>query len=156
MERVPADLAALAVRMVDRFRPDAENRQVQLVFNDQTGGSLQPVQVDPGRIEQIISNLLTNALRHTPAGGSISVILCRKGENAVLSVADTGPGIAEEALPRIFERFYRADKARSRDSGGVGLGLAIARQLALAHGGDLTAFNRPGSGAEFTLVLPAA
>lgn len=156
MERVEADLAVIAGRAVDRFRPDAESRQVQLVFNDQTGGSLRPVQIDPGRIEQIINNLLTNALRYTPEGGSISVTLCRKGESALLSVADTGPGIPEEALPRIFERFYRADKARSRNSGGVGLGLAIARQLAMAHGGDLTASNRPGSGAEFTLVLPAA
>ena len=156
MERVEADLAALAARTVDRFRPEAENRQVQLVFNDQTGGSLQPVRVDPGRIEQIINNLLTNALRYTPEGGSVSVTLCRKADSALLSVADTGPGIPEEALPRIFERFYRADKGRSRDSGGVGLGLAIARQLALAHGGDLTASNRRGSGAEFTLVLPAA
>ncbi len=154
MERVSTDLSALAGRTVDRFRPDADTRQVQLVYNDQTGGSLPPVQVDPGRIEQIINNLLTNALRHTPVDGSVAVTLCRKGENAVLSVADTGPGIPDEALPRIFERFYRADKARSRESGGAGLGLSIGRQLALAHGGDLTASNRAGSGAEFSLVLP--
>jgi signal transduction histidine kinase len=73
-----------------------------------------------------------------------------------LSIADNGPGIAVEDLPRVFDRFYRADKARSRESGGTGLGLAIARQLALAHGGDLSAANRPEGGAKFSLRLPAA
>lgn len=154
LERMPTDLAVLVGRSVDRFRPQGDSRQVQLAFNDQSGGSMPSMELDPGRIEQIINNLLTNALRHTLAGGSVSVTLCRKGENAILTVSDTGPGIPEDALPRIFERFYRADKARSRESGGVGLGLSIARQLALAHGGDLTAANRAGSGAEFTLRLP--
>ena len=110
--------------------------------------------MDAVRVEQIVNNLISNALRYTPSGGSVLATLCRKDDMAELAIADTGPGIPEEALPRIFERFYRADKARSRDSGGVGLGLSIARQLALAHGGSLTAANRAGSGAEFTLQLP--
>jgi signal transduction histidine kinase len=107
------------------------------------------------RVEQIIANLLSNALRHTPDGGRIVVRLGAQAGRLRLDVLDSGPGISPEALPHIFERFYRADRSRSRSEGGAGLGLAIARRLAELHGGVLEAANRPEGGAVFTLTLPA-
>ena len=106
------------------------------------------------RVEQILINLLSNALRFTPRGGSIRVAATARGEAVEVSVQDSGPGIPAEALPYIFERFYRSDKARAREGGGSGLGLAIARQLARAHGGELTAENAAEGGAVFRLRLP--
>jgi signal transduction histidine kinase len=109
--------------------------------------------MDAGRIEQILNNLLSNGLRYTPEGGSLALQLAVKQRQAELSLSDSGPGIPPEALPQLFERFFRVDRARSRQQGGTGLGLAIARQLALAHGGDLKAANRPEGGAVFTFVF---
>jgi two-component system sensor histidine kinase BaeS len=110
--------------------------------------------VDPGRVEQILANLMSNALRYTPPQGLIRVSLSCKNQQAVLAIHDSGPGIPEEALQKIFQRFYRGDRSRSREGGGTGLGLTIARQLAQAHGGDLTAANDPQGGATFTLTIP--
>jgi len=101
---------------------------------------------DPMRLEQILSNLLSNALRYTPQGGQVRLGLARQGQQVQLVVTDSGPGIPPEALAHIFERFYRADRSRSRAEGGSGLGLAIARQLAEAQGGTLTAANQPQGG----------
>jgi two-component system sensor histidine kinase BaeS len=109
---------------------------------------------DPIRLEQVLTNLLSNALRYTPTGGQIELGISTTAGTVQLSVHDSGPGIPAEALPSIFERFYRADKSRTRLEGGSGLGLAIARQLARLHGGDLTAANHPSGGALFTLTLP--
>jgi two-component system sensor histidine kinase BaeS len=109
---------------------------------------------DRDRLGQIVRNLLGNALRHTPSGGQVSVGVEESEGRAILLVQDTGSGIAAEDLPHIFDRFYRADKSRSRRGGGAGLGLAIARQLALAHGGDIAVESAPGRGATFTLSLP--
>ena len=154
LERGIVEMSKLASNVLDRFRPEANNRDVELVFEDRLAPGLPGSNLDGGRIEQVLNNLLSNALRHTPGGGKITLNLAQEGGQVVVRVADSGPGIPEEALPHIFERFYRADKARSRLDGGTGLGLAIARQLALAHGGDLTAQNGPQGGAEFTLRLP--
>ena len=123
-----------------------------------------------GAIEQILSNLLTNALRHTPDGGRIGCSLAASEHgipalspiphssttSVLLTIHDTGPGIPPDALPHLFERFYRADPSCNRLEGGTGLGLAIARQLAEAHGGALVASNRPQGGAVFTLTLPVS
>lgn len=156
LERARVDLPALVRRVVERFRPEAERREVRLEVDDgQAGQALAGLPLDGGRVEQILNNLLSNALRFTPEMGVVSVRVELAGEWAVVRVADSGPGIPPEALPRLFERFYRVDKSRSREAGGTGLGLAIARQLALAHGGDLTAANRPEGGAEFVLRLKA-
>jgi signal transduction histidine kinase len=110
--------------------------------------------IDPARIEQILNNLLSNALRYTPDGGKIEINLKADREKMLVSVHDNGSGISEENLPYIFERFYRADRSRSRSEGGSGLGLAIALQIAVLHGGTLTAGNHPQGGAVFTLSLP--
>jgi len=150
LERVPTDFPALVERTVARFDPQAGAQGVAIrrsLLDEPLTLSL-----DPQRIEQIINNLLDNALRYTPAGGTIEVTLTRSGNQAVLRVRDGGSGIPEEALPHIFERFYKADRSRGRS--GTGLGLSIARKLAQAHGGDLTAENHPDGGAIFTLVLP--
>ena len=109
---------------------------------------------DAGRLRQVLLILLDNALTYTPDDGSITVRVARAGGQARLEVRDSGPGIAPADLPHLFERFYRADKARR--SGGTGLGLAIGRWIAAAHGGRLTAANAPEGGALFTVTLPLA
>ncbi len=113
---------------------------------------------DPDRLREMLDNLLSNALRHTPAGGVVTIITTTTRADAIdVSVADTGEGIPAEHLPHLFDRFYRVDPARSRSTGGSGIGLTIARALARAHGGDLyAASDGPGRGATFTLTLPTA
>lgn len=154
LELIPTDLAGLAARVVERYQPQARPRGIDLSLNTLPAGQ-PPVTVDPTRIEQILGNLISNALRYTPEGGWIRLSLAPEGERAIrVTVRDSGPGIPEDALVHIFERFYRADKARSRAEGGSGLGLSIARQLAESHQGSLTAANHPEGGAVFTLTLP--
>ncbi len=152
LEKVPFDLSQLAARVTDRFKPQAAEMKVDLQFSSQ--GQCQEVVLDPGRVEQIIGNLISNALRHSPENGIVRIHLICSKHQAVLSVQDNGPGIPEGAQEKIFERFYRADQSRSRAEGGTGLGLAIARQLAEAQGGQLTASNHPAGGAEFRLLFP--
>jgi two-component system phosphate regulon sensor histidine kinase PhoR len=103
-----------------------------------------------------ISNLLSNAIRYTPAGGRIQAEWSRTAEGIVFSVKDTGPGIAPEHLPRLSERFYRVDRSRSRETGGTGLGLAITKHVAQRHGGELRIQSQVGQGSNFMLVLPAS
>ena len=105
-------------------------------------------------IHQIIYNLTDNAVKYTPPGSTVQVSLFREGDQVVLTVEDNGAGIPEEDLPRIFERFYRVDKARSRAAGGTGLGLAIVRDTVEKRGGTVEAANRPGGGAVFTVRWP--
>jgi signal transduction histidine kinase len=109
---------------------------------------------DAHLLERAVENLLGNALRYTPAGGTIRVGWHQEGDRIVFTVADTGPGIAPQDLPHLFEPLYRGESSRNRQTGGAGLGLAIARRVLRAHGGDLVAANRPGGGAEFTGWLP--
>src|SRR5262249_45035774 len=109
---------------------------------------------DRDRIKQALLNMVVNALQHTPPGGRVRVGLAREGARARLSVSDTGAGIAEEDLVRVFDRFYRADKARSRAIGGAGLGLAIVKWIAEAHDGAIEARSSPGQGSQFILWLP--
>src|SRR5205814_8116429 len=112
---------------------------------------------DPARRRELPDSLLSIALRHTPTDGSVTVRVGREGPAATVRVRDTGDGIAAEHLPHVFDRFYRVDPARSRATGGSGIGLTIARALAHAHGGDLRAASDGlGRGATFTLSLPAA
>lgn len=124
-------------------------------LDSQVPTGLPLVQVDPDRLGQALGNLLDNALRHTPPGGSVTVSAGRDGRDVALRVSDTGDGIPAEHLPHVFERFYRVDAARDRSNGGSGIGLAIAKALVDAHGGRITAASAgPGSGATFTLRLP--
>jgi two-component system sensor histidine kinase BaeS len=114
------------------------------------------VWADPGRLRQVLSNLLDNALVHTPPGGRVSISVHGGPPVVTIDVADTGPGIPAEHLPHVFDRFYRADPSRSRTTGGVGLGLAIARQMVEASGGTITAGSTPGAGTVFTIRWPSA
>jgi signal transduction histidine kinase len=153
LERTHTDLTPLVERMVERFQPQAGSQQVKLTLTTPTG-LIPQISADPIRLEQVLTNLLSNALRYTPTGGQIELSLASTDDSVWLRVHDSGPGIPEQALPYIFERFYRVDKSRARAEGGTGLGLAIARQLARLHGGDLTATNHAAGGALFTLILP--
>jgi signal transduction histidine kinase len=120
-----------------------------------TAQNLPPLWADAQRLSQVIGNLLDNALRHTPVGGTVRLTCARERSQLTLIVADNGEGIGADHLPRVFERFYRADAARDREHGGAGLGLAIARALIEAHGGSLAvASDGPGTGATFTITLP--
>ena len=120
--------------------------------------ALEQVEVegDPDRLKQLVLNLVDNALRYTPGGGTVALGLGREGAWAVLRVADTGPGIPPEHQARIFDRFYRVDQPRARGLGGSGLGLAICRWIAEAHGGRIEVESRPGAGATFRVFLPTA
>ncbi|MPZ15407.1 MAG: HAMP domain-containing protein [Chloroflexi bacterium] len=118
------------------------------------GNEAVSVRGDRDRLTELVWNLIENALRYTPTGGCVTVALRLQGKLAELTVADTGIGIPPEHLPRIFDRFYRVDRARSRAQGGSGLGLAIVRQVADDHSGDVRVSSRPGMGSSFTVVLP--
>ena len=113
------------------------------------------VRGDAGRLDQVLSNLVANALRHTPRGGTITLAATGIRDRVQLQVSDTGDGIAPEDLPYIFDRFWRADRARTHSSGSTGLGLAIASQLVKAHGGDIHVTSELGKGTTFTVDLPA-
>ena len=161
LEPTPTDLPVLVTRVVDRYRAQADARRVSL--NVSTSEHLPLILLDPGRMEQILGNLLSNALRYTPESGQIDLDTSSPPKGITMSddldivqiiVHDSGPGIPPEAIPHLFDRFFRGDRARSRDDGGSGLGLAIARKLTHAHGGDLTAQNHPHGGAVFILTLP--
>lgn len=111
---------------------------------------------DSDRLQQAVGNLLGNAARYTPQNGSVEVTLRREGDRAVLRVSDTGVGIAEEDLDRVFQRFWRADSARDRSSGGLGIGLAVTREIVERHKGTIRAARRPGGGSVFEIALPIA
>ncbi len=152
LEKQPLEIREWLPRVVDGFRAAAQQRKITL----QVSVPAEPVIVlaDAARLEQILHNLLGNALRHTPPGGQIEIVATADADQVRIQVHDSGPGLPPGEEERVFERFYRLDKSRNRASGGSGLGLSIARSLARAHGGDLTAANHPQGGAVFTLHLP--
>ncbi len=143
---------ALLERAAAAYRPQAEAQQVALTVH--SAASVPEVDVDPERMAQVLSNLLSNALRYTPAGGTITQSAAVHANSVQLRVEDTGAGIAPEALPHIFERFYRADPSRQQENGSSGLGLAIAKSIVEAHGGTMGVESAPGRGTHFTITLP--
>ncbi len=153
LHRAPTDFPSLIRRRVNALEPEALARsiQIQLALDD----ACPPLSLDEERITQIIGNLMSNALRHTPEGGRVTLELTCPPGYARLTVRDTGSGIPPADLPHLFERFFRGDRSRERSGGNTGLGLPIARRLAESHGGSLEAGNHPERGAVFTLVLPA-
>jgi heavy metal sensor kinase len=148
----PVDLVSLVEEVAAQHRGDAEQAKINL----STTVPATPVEVrgDPVFLARLLANLLTNAIRHTPDGGRIGISLTADQREALLSVADTGCGIPEEDLPKIFERFYRVDKARSRSSGGSGLGLAICKGIVEAHGGTIGCSSKLEQGTTFVVRLP--
>jgi heavy metal sensor kinase len=149
VERRPVHLTALLERVAREAEERATGQQIQL-------DAPEPIEClgDEGRLIQIVTNLVDNALRHTPPEGTITLSAQQQDEWAHLSVRDTGEGISPEHLPHVFERFYRADKARARATGGTGLGLAIVKHLTEAHGGWVTVDSAPGQGSCFAVWLP--
>ncbi len=152
----PVDVEDLLADVVTSFGAQAESAGVDLRYTLQAAAPLA-VHGDAGRLDQVLSNLVGNALRYTPAGGHTSLPATAADGYARIAVADSGAGIAPEDLPFIFDRFWRGDRARSHTGGsGSGLGLAIAGQLVKAHGGAIGVTSTPGAGTTFTLDLPLA
>ncbi|MEZ5331169.1 MAG: ATP-binding protein [Thermoanaerobaculia bacterium] len=150
-ERVPTDLGEVLNRAAEVMEPIARERQVALQLD------LAPVprfEADAEGLEKLCLNLLDNAVKYNRPGGEVRVRLRRRGGEAVLEVEDSGRGIPEAALPRLFERFYRVDRGRSRDEGGTGLGLAIVKHAAQRHGGSVEVVSKLGEGSTFTVRLP--
>jgi two-component system phosphate regulon sensor histidine kinase PhoR len=149
----PVDLVGLAKEVVGGYADRAEERRIKL------RSELQPnvaMRGDRAQLGLLLSNLVDNAVRYTPARGTVCVRLDAGESRAVLQVTDTGEGIPESELPRVFERFYRVDKARARQTGGTGLGLAIVRHVAESHGGAVKVDSELGRGTTFTVTLPLA
>ncbi len=153
MTQEPLDLARIVRHAVEGMRSTAEQKNIRLVTEIE--GAPLEVQGDAQRLEQVLLNLLSNAVRHTPPGGTITVRAWRKENRVYVQVRDTGPGIPPHQIPHVFERFWRGDQSRSRETGGTGLGLAIARKWVEAHGGRIWAESPPGEGAIFTFMIPA-
>jgi two-component system phosphate regulon sensor histidine kinase PhoR len=150
-ERTDFSLSALASHTVRRL--EAQAARAGLDVRVEADGDVR-AWGSRDQIEQVVLNLVDNAVKYTPSGGSVVVRVRIEGARAVLSVTDTGIGILQEHLPRVFERFYRVDKARSRQSGGTGLGLAIVKNIVEAHGGSVSAESEYNTGSTFTMALP--
>lgn len=147
------DMAALVKETAVAFKPVAAAKAVALQI--ELLGATPYAPVDAARFRQVVQNLLTNALRHTPPGGQIKVIVVQPDTHLQIIIQDNGAGIEPEHLPYLFDRFYRTDNARSRDKGGVGLGLAIAKAIIEAHKGQMTAESQGlGQGSTFKIILP--
>jgi signal transduction histidine kinase len=153
----PTDPAVLVHSVVAQFAPQAEAKHIRL--RAEVAPNLPSLSLDSQRIAQVLGNLLGNALRHTPTGGRVE---CRvtadtpAPREVTFTISDTGSGIPSDALPHLFERFYRVDRSRSRADGGTGLGLAIAKQLVEAHGGRIGVTSAPGQGTQVTFTLPVS
>ena len=149
----PVDLVGLAKEVVGGYADRAEERRIRLRTELRPNVAMRG---DRAQLGLLLSNLIDNAVRCTPPRGTVRVRLDGGESRAVLQVADTGEGIPADELPRIFERFYRVDKARARQTGGTGLGLAIVRHVAESHGGTVTVDSELGRGTTFTVTLPVA
>jgi two-component system OmpR family sensor kinase len=149
LEREPVDVGRVVQDVVDGARAVDPDRRIDV----DVSGRVQ-VPGDDGRLRQVVANLLDNARVHTPPGTPVLVTVMAEGDDVVLSVTDHGPGLPPEIAGRVFERFYRGDAARSRETGGAGLGLAIVSAIVEAHGGVVTATSADGSGATFEVRLP--
>ena len=151
MKQEAVDMSALTEEVIHMLTPAAEKRGQQLE------GSIEPglhMMGDRARLNQILYNLTDNAIKYSPDGGKITVSLQEEQEKLVWRVRDNGVGIPAEDQEHIFERFYRVDKARSRETGGTGLGLSIVKQLVTMHGGEITVHSEPNRGSEFKVVFP--
>ncbi|HLW16442.1 MAG TPA: HAMP domain-containing sensor histidine kinase [Actinomycetota bacterium] len=151
LDREPIDLARVAADAVHDARVVQPDRPIDISADEPV-----VVQGDDTRLRQVAANLMSNALEHTPRGTPVHVRVSRDGEQAVLEVADEGPGLDEEHAAKVFDRFFRVDPSRARDNGGAGLGLAIVAAIAGVHGGSVSVDTSPGNGARFTVRLPVS
>jgi len=148
------DIAKLVKQAVNSWQPKVTAKEILLSLD--LPDNLPLVNIDRQRVNQVLHNLLENALAHTHKGGTINVAAAKQGDWVEICVSDTGEGIPAEDLPNIFERFYRVDRSRARATGGSGLGLTIARRLVEAHGGQITVQSKLGKGSRFSFTLPIA
>lgn len=153
LDRHPNSLSDLISDTLETFSALAARQGVSLEGSVEPG--IDPAYMDVGKIGRVLTNLVSNALRHTPSGGTVQVCASRQAEGVLVEVCDTGEGINPEDLPHIFEQFYRGEKSRSRASGGSGLGLAIAKGIVEAHGGQIDVDSTSGEGTRFLFTLPA-
>jgi two-component system sensor histidine kinase BaeS len=155
VESAEVNVEDLFRRVIDRHLPDIRTKDITTQIKVEPG--TPSVTGSAPRLEQALQNLAANALRHMPDGGTLALSAAPQNGTVVLSVRDTGPGIAPEHLPHIFDRFYKVDGSRAGSTipSGSGLGLSIVQAIVTRHGGEVTASNAPGGGAEFTIVLPA-
>ena len=137
---------------LESFSELARRNTINLTGSIEPG--VDPVRFDNQRLSRAVSNLVSNALRHTPAGGKISVCASRANGGTEITVSDSGEGIAPADIPYLFDRFYRSEKSRSRQTGGAGLGLAITRGIVEAHHGSISVESTPGSGSKFIIRIP--
>lgn len=151
----PADVAGTIATVCRLLQERADQKNIA-ILNETARGAVPHVMADQGRLEQIVVNLLDNAIKYTPQGGSVRLFTEDSGAFVRVSVADTGIGIPFKDLPRIFERFYRVDEARTREQGGTGLGLAIVKHIVQLHGGDVSVASEPGRGSIFSFTLKKA
>jgi signal transduction histidine kinase len=148
------DTAKLVKQAVNSWQPQVAAKGMSLSLD--LPDNLPLVNIDRQRVNEVLHNLLENAVAHTPKGGPINVAVAKQGDWVEISVSDTGEGIPAEDLPNIFERFYRVDRSRARATGGSGLGLTIAKRLVEAHGGKITVQSELGKGSRFSFTLPIA
>lgn len=153
LEWVVLDLATLASATAEQMSLLAADKEIQILCRTAPGVM---VEGDRARLKQVVVNLLDNAIKYTPHGGRVELTVSREGRQAVLEVADNGIGIPQEALPQVFQRFYRAEGSRSREQGGAGLGLAIVESICLAHGAQVDVVSEPGQGSRFRIKLALA
>jgi two-component system phosphate regulon sensor histidine kinase PhoR len=151
LERVPCNLQPLFEAVVADLAPAIEAKGQQVAIDVAEDAARVPA--DPGKLHDVVRNLVENAVHYSPSGTEVRIAANRQSDRYSITVTDSGPGIPPEDLTRVFERFYRVDKSRSRP-GGTGLGLAIVRHLVELHGGTVKAANRPTGGAVFTVTLP--
>jgi signal transduction histidine kinase len=154
LELVACDTRGLIEGVVHDIARTAEQRGQQIIVS--VGPGADKLRVDPAKLHDALRNLVANAVNYAPERTTIHVAATPVDGRVAIAVSDEGPGIPEEDLSRIFERFYRVDKSRARDPGGTGLGLAIVRHLIELHGGSVRAENRPEGGARFVLTVPGA
>jgi signal transduction histidine kinase len=154
LERAPCAVETLFAGVVNELEPLLDTREQQVEID--VGADAGTIVGDPAKLHDVLRNLVENASNYSPERTTIYLTARRDHDRVLLEVADEGPGIPESDLRRIFERFYRVDKARSRETGGTGLGLSIVKHLVGLHGGDVAAANRPRGGAVFTVRLPTS
>ncbi|MHC1698218.1 MAG: two-component system histidine kinase PnpS [Geobacteraceae bacterium] len=155
LEPVPVSILSAVNRVTHLLEQKALSKQVSLTKTDALA-TLPDIQADPDKLEQILINLLDNAIKFTPAGGTVTVDAADLGDRVRIDVKDSGIGIPSKDIPRIFERFYRVDTARSRELGGTGLGLSIVKHIVQAHGGSVAVESTPGAGSIFSFTLRKA
>ena len=153
MKTEPVSLSDLISDTMKRLAPLARERGIEL---ESTVREDVVCMVDSNKFQQVVYNLVDNAIKYTSRGGHVKVELSKAGKKAILKVSDTGMGIPKEDQIHIFDRFYRVDKARSRETGGTGLGLSIVKQIVTMHGGNISVVSEEDKGSTFTVELPIA